>query len=78
MVDDQGWLTEKKLWLCVVCEHGHPVRPPEISLADNYGTGQCDNLDCPSRKDKGTKKRRPMLATFRRVHARQEGSAQSA
>jgi len=54
------------VWTCTVCNHGHPVGEVQPTIAGNFTVGQCDNLNCVTRKDKGNKKRPPRRSTFRR------------
>lgn len=67
---------ERQLWVCVICGRGRPSGELKPGVADNWATGSCNNLDCPSKKDEGATKRKgalnrpPRQATFRRTDAK--------
>lgn len=57
---------ESVIWTCTVCHTGHPRGEVKTSVAGNFANGECDNMACPTRKDKGNKKRPPRQTVFKR------------
>jgi hypothetical protein len=52
-------------WTCTVCHIGHPRGDVKSTVVGYYANGECDNLGCSTRKDKGSKKRPPRQTVFR-------------